>query len=123
MCDVVTVKQGVKRVALPGLRQEAQDAKTKTQGQILCREGATAETWRSGAATKTRNCRTGTQRPKDHQGRQNHVGKIMEGEPPAAFAQGIVARMIHLDGLDWDVAPSGKAQPKGGVNHQWTQAG
>jgi hypothetical protein len=35
---------------------------------------------------------------KDHKGRQNHVGKIMEEKPSAAFAQKILAKMSDLDG-------------------------
>jgi hypothetical protein len=38
---------------------------------------------------------------KDHKGRQNHVGKILEQKPSAAFAQKILAKMSDLDGLHY----------------------
>src|ERR1043165_22108 len=43
--------------------------------------------------------RVATKGRKDHKGRQNHMGKIMEDKPPAALAQKILAKMSDLEGL------------------------
>src|ERR1043166_9705255 len=43
--------------------------------------------------------RVATKGRKDHKGRQNHMGKIMEDKPPAALAQNILAKMSDLEGL------------------------